>query len=394
MARFLFVVPPLIGHINPASSIAEELVRRGHEVAWAVHKDVIDVDFSPQEKVFSLPVDRELFEKIERESPNVRGVESVRFLYDEFCIPLARMSLQPLGEIVREYDPDILVCDHQMLAGALVARKLGIPWYSLVTTTASIIKVRDTIDAWLITLLAGLQKEYCIEQYVERPDYSPYGVIVFSTHALIGKEQKLYPAKYHFVGVALSNNFSHVEFPWSRLDDNKKKIFISFGTVSRDRSMRLYRVFMEALSDEPVQVVMVAPEDLKEEAPDNFIIQSRVPQVELLKYMDVVVCHAGHNTVCESLFMGVPLIVCPIRDDQPMIAQQVVDSGSGLFLRFGKATTKMAHSAVTKILNEDEFRQNAGRLQKSFTKCQGAKQASDILEAELICHSEYDYGIY
>ena len=35
VTRFLLVVPPLVGHINPLIGVADELARRGHEVAWA-----------------------------------------------------------------------------------------------------------------------------------------------------------------------------------------------------------------------------------------------------------------------------------------------------------------------------------------------------------------------
>ncbi|MDV9201520.1 glycosyltransferase, partial [Streptomyces sp. Wh19] len=34
MSRFLFVVPPLVGHINPTVGVAAELVASGHAVAW------------------------------------------------------------------------------------------------------------------------------------------------------------------------------------------------------------------------------------------------------------------------------------------------------------------------------------------------------------------------
>lgn len=34
MAKFVFVVPPLTGHINPTLSIGAALLQRGHEVAW------------------------------------------------------------------------------------------------------------------------------------------------------------------------------------------------------------------------------------------------------------------------------------------------------------------------------------------------------------------------
>ena len=36
MARILFTVPPLTGHINPALSVAAELELLGHDVRWAV----------------------------------------------------------------------------------------------------------------------------------------------------------------------------------------------------------------------------------------------------------------------------------------------------------------------------------------------------------------------
>ncbi|MYW45964.1 glycosyltransferase, partial [Streptomyces sp. SID161] len=35
MSGFLFVVPPLTGHINPAVGVAARLAAYGHRVAWA-----------------------------------------------------------------------------------------------------------------------------------------------------------------------------------------------------------------------------------------------------------------------------------------------------------------------------------------------------------------------
>lgn len=35
MSKFLFVVPPFFGHINPSLSIGRTLLEKGHEVAWA-----------------------------------------------------------------------------------------------------------------------------------------------------------------------------------------------------------------------------------------------------------------------------------------------------------------------------------------------------------------------
>jgi len=39
--RFLFVVPPLTGHVNPTVSVARALAARGHDVAWAAHPGTV-----------------------------------------------------------------------------------------------------------------------------------------------------------------------------------------------------------------------------------------------------------------------------------------------------------------------------------------------------------------
>lgn len=40
--------------------------------------------------------------------------------------------------------------------------------------------------------------------------------------------------------------------------------------------------------------------------------------------------------MCEALWHAVPLVVAPIRDDQPVVAGQVTDAGAGVRVRFGR----------------------------------------------------------
>lgn len=384
MAKMLIVVPPLTGHINPAVSLAAELRLRGHEVAWAVHRELIPDLLPADAEVYALPVESNL--QLGERSPGVRGLESVKFFYEQFCLPLARASLQPLQDIVQAVKPDLMICDHQMLAGALVARARRVPWFTLASTNVSILKMSAVIDAWIEEQLAALQRDYGVSVQA-RPDFSSHGVIVFSSEALLGGKYAYYQAPYHFVGPALMHRPMAVEFPWQELHSGASRMLISLGTVSRDRGLRFYEVMMEALDDliladsrRPLQVVMVAPEELRDRAPANFIVRPRVPQIALLAHMDAVVCHAGHNTVCEALSFGLPLIVAPIRDDQPIVARQVIDAGAGLFMRYGKVTVATARAAVEELLREPHYRHGALRLRESFQRLGGASQAAGILE--------------
>src|SRR5260370_25058177 len=211
------------------------------------------------------------------------------------------------------------------------------------------------IDAWIEEQFAVQQRDYVVPVQA-RPDFSSHGVIVFSSEALLGGKYAYYQAPYHFVGPALMHRPMAVEFPWQELHSGASRMLISLGTVSRDRGLRFYEVMMEALDDliladsrRPLQVVIAAPEELRDLAPANFIIRPRVPQIALLGHMDAVLCHAGHKTVCAALSFGLPLVVAPIRDDQPIVARQVIDAGAGLFLRHGKVTVATARPAVAEV---------------------------------------------
>lgn len=382
MARILIVVPPLAGHINPEVAVAHELGRRGHEVAWAAHEQLVRERLPAQARIFALPVDAQLERVIA--SPPVRGAESIQFFFEDFYVPLVRSSLPAVEAAIAAFRPDIVLCDQQMLSGALAARRAGVHWLTMATTSASFLKASDKLDEWVAAQLADLQRECGFSTVHEHPDFSPHGVVVFSSEMLVGTKYPRVPAHYHFVGPACGHRAEQPEFPWEQLRDDVPKLFISLGTVNRDRDLRFYRVMMQALADLPLQVVMVAPEVIAAEAPDNFIVRTRVPQLELLPRMSAVLTHAGHNTVCEALSCGLPLIVAPIRDDQPFVARQVLDAGAGLFMRHGKVSAQVARDAVIALLADDTLRIAARRLAESFRALGGAAQVADLVETRCL----------
>jgi MGT family glycosyltransferase len=157
-------------------------------------------------------------------------------------------------------------------------------------------------------------------------------------------------------------------------------VLVSLGTVNQARGTRFYDTVMAALGECPIQVVLVAPEDLAASAPRNFIVRTRVPQLQLLPRVHAVVCHGGHNTVCEALAHGVPLVVAPIKDDQPVIAEQVVNAGAGIRVRFGRVGPADLRAAVARVLAEPSFRLAASRIQTSFAAAGGAANAAALLE--------------
>jgi MGT family glycosyltransferase len=238
-----------------------------------------------------------------------------------------------------------------------------------------------TLDAWVADQYLMLQRRYLTpEKIVERPDFSPHRVIVFSIERLLGTAHGLIEAPYAFVGPSRGGGRRQVAFPWEWLREDCSKLLVSVGTVSRDHDGRFFEVIMAAVAGMPqVQAVMVAPSELAERAPDNVLIRDYVPQIELLAHVQGVICHAGHNTVCEALCAGVPLIVAPIRDDQPVIARQVINAGAALFMRHGKVTPAAARTAIESLLGTPSLISNARRLSQELCSASGAKGAAALI---------------
>jgi UDP:flavonoid glycosyltransferase YjiC (YdhE family) len=93
-----------------------------------------------------------------------------------------------------------------------------------------------------------------------------------------------------------------------------------------------------------------------------------------------VVCHGGQNTVCEALAHGLPLVVTPIHDDQPLIARQVTAAGAGVELRIEQLRAPELRDAVLAVLDEPAYRAAAGVIRDSFAAAGGATTAADRLE--------------
>ena len=372
MARILFTVPPLTGHLNPALAVADALQRQGHVVAWAVHAAAL-ADKLPATAIL-YPLDDQAAFALGGLSPQVRGLESVRLFFEDYALPMARAAWPHLQQAVHDFQPDVLVVDHQMLAGALVARQSGRPWVSLVSTSASILRMSETLDAWVAAQMAALQQDLLPAPLrVERPDFSPHAVLVFSVRELLAANAVMWPAPYHFVGPVRGSGRRHIDFPWTWLRPGRPLVLVSLGTVSRDRDTRFFSVMMQAARDLPLQMVLVAPESLQAEAPDNVLVRAYVPQIDLLTRAAAVICHAGHNTVCEALAAGLPLGLAPIRDDQPVIARQVIDAGAGLFIKQGKVSPAMARQALLRLLEDAALRQRAQAL-GDILRAQGGEE--------------------
>ena len=164
--------------------------------------------------------------------------------------------------------------------------------------------------------------------------------------------------KFYFVGPSVSNEVYNV------ISKTKKQIYISLGTVN-NKNNDFYKNCIQAFKELDIDVVMSVGKntDIKSlgDIPNNFCIKNSVNQIEVLQNSDVFITHCGMNSVNESLYYGVPMVLFPQHSEQKKVSDRVSDLEAGI------------------ILNNNKYKENAIKISESFNSAGGSKRASDII---------------
>lgn len=365
--RFLLVVPPLAGHIAPLRGVASVLAARGHTVAWC----------GPAPEVSTLvggpvfPAGESAPFALSLRPPELRGFAALKYLWESYLVPLADAMVPGVSAAVSSFEPDVVVVDQQAMAGALVAARCGLPWVTSASTSTELadpLGALPKIASWVSVLQTGLRARHGVLLGDLR--FSPHLVLAFTTRALAGPSRLAAPVAY--VGPALPAALGE----WSLVDD-RPLVVVTLGTSNVSVGARFLAESVDALAGMPsVQGLVVDPAGGL--VSESVRLERRIPQVAVFARASAVVCHGGHNTVCEALAAGVPLVVAPIRDDQSMLAQQVTTASAGVRLRFDRAKAADIRKAIESV---EVCRPGAERIRESFAAAGGAEEAASHLEA-------------
>ncbi|MER5350888.1 glycosyltransferase [Kitasatospora sp. NPDC002551] len=393
MSRFLMVVPPLTGHVNPTVGLARELVARGHEVAWTGTETALRPLLGPDARVFGTGT--RAFR-----AQGGHGLAAVRSLWEGFIVPYARFTVKALDAAVREYRPDALLVDQHTPAGALVAHRHRLPWGTLAPGAMELgrpFRALPLVEQWMTDLLRGLWRRAGLpeEEYTD-PRFSPALVLAFTGPALTGPPPAdaepagagALPARYAPVGPVLADRPADPAFPWERLRPDRRRVLVTMGTLSGELGADFLARAARALElcGPKVQAVFAAPGELlpaPSGLPADAVAVDRAPVLELMRRgaLDAVLCHGGMNTVGEALAHGLPLVTAPIRHDQPFVAARVAAAGAGLRVPFARVTPDHLGTALRSVLEEPGYRAAAARVGAGLLAGGGAVTAADRVEA-------------
>ncbi len=391
MKKIVFFCIPAHGHTNPTLGVVRELVSRGHQVwyySYYMMREKIEAagatfiscdDYDMEQKL--TPKDCVRIGKDLAFSTKIL-VDTTLALDDKVCTDMEQLR------------PDCIVADSMAVWGKAVAMKLGIPFVSSTTTFAfnqHSAKIMHQGIREIVQMILSMPK---ITKQIKRLQKNGYPVRSIldiiqndnDTHTIVYTSPEFQPCsetfsdRYAFVGPSIRPVSNRPEDQIRKTRD--KLIYISMGTVNNDM-MPLYKRCLTALADADYQVIMSVGNLVSIEEfgalPEHFAVYSHVDQIAVLQQADAFISHCGMNSVNESLYFGVPLIMLPQTAEQRGVAERVSQLGAGI--KLCKTDAASIRTAVKTLFSDSTYHQNAAKICNGFQKCSGTKGAADkILE--------------
>nr|QNH67989.1 UDP-glucuronosyltransferase-like protein 7 [Brachionus koreanus] len=114
--------------------------------------------------------------------------------------------------------------------------------------------------------------------------------------------------------------------------------------------------------------------------PENILLMTFVPQIELLKRAKLFITHCGMNSSSEAIHYGVPIIGIPIKADQPILAHIMCNELKlGIHLDALSITTDNLQDAILKIFQDQSFSIKAKELSLISRNYKGSSVAAELI---------------
>lgn len=435
MTRFGIFCPPAIGHLNPMCVLGRELQRRGHEVILFGVPDALA-------KVANLSITQ--WEIGANEFP----AESINLAYKKlgeltgraglkFTIALLQREMQMLfreaPQAIRAAEIECLIVDQITPAIATVADFLNLPFVTVCNAmlihqepavppyfthwsyaATPWVQWRNQLGNALINRLARAlwqeivtqRRQWKLPLYQQRHDAgSPLAQVCQLPPAFDFPRQFL-PAHFHYIGRFQDPSgtepitFKNIAFPFDRLD-GRPLIYASLGTL-QNRRPEIFECIAQACLGLDAQLVISLGNPNAEviELPGHPIVVPFAPHQRLIERSQMVITHAGMNTVLTALSCGVPLVAIPITNEQPGIAARLERTQAGKRIRLSELNPTTLRHAVMEVLTQPSYRNHAQRIQQNIQAAGGVVRAADIIEEAaqtrrpvIAQAARFDYGL-
>ena len=404
------------GHLNPLITLSHELVSRGHEVTFFLPGEFESRIRSQGLGFYPLNVpdcDPPRNDNGSAIQPKPGWIEATR----------AKLGYldQEIGVYMREYlaaisavGLDALLMGEITLAGPTVAELLGTPYFVVSTSIPHNFgwsapqallpdrtwqeELQTRIFEVSIFSMRGPVRRI-LDRYRRLVGLGPIAEIGASFPELahitqwprcLDAPREELPDRFFYTGPFVDAGArSPVEFPWNKLS-GRPLVYASLGTT-RKADPEIYHRVASACAGLDLQLVITlgGRRSLQSFAnlPGDPLVVENAPQLDLLKRADLVITHAGPNTVLETLLSGKPMLAMPLALDQPAVAARLERLGVAEVLSPQHRSAEEIREALLKLRTESSCREAAKAIQAQLQSLEGTVQAAFVVEEALAKHA-------
>lgn len=395
MSKIVFFSIPAHGHTNPTIPVIAELVKRGHEV-W--YYSFLEFKAKIEETgARFIECDSFLPPLSAKELEHKAGKDFAALI--EMVVDTTIAMDKNVCEELTAFKPDCIVSDSICFWGKLFAKKLDIRYICSTTTFAfnrHTAKLMKRSIKEIVKMIMGMPR---IKQKVKLLQSQGYHVDNFisiiennnETDTIVYTSKEFQPLadtfsdRYAFVGPSIGQSARE-----ELKERHNKLIYISLGTVL-NQNKHFYKHCLEAFKNTDYDVVMSVGSKTDVDAlgsiPANFTIQQHVDQIVILQQADIFITHSGMNSVNESLYFGVPMVLFPQHSEQLLVTERTVELGAGIKLKDDRPSSLV--KAVAKISGDVRYQKNAEKLAHTFHQAGGPVKAADAIEQKIKSRSGF-----
>jgi hypothetical protein len=354
--KVLAVCVPVAGHVTPLLPLLRSMVDSGDEVVVATGEAVADAVTKSGARVH--PVPGGLDDWFGRLGSRIKGAPGdglppdriehyfVPRLFAEIVTDAMIDEVLAAGTALR---PDLVVFDTEAFAGPLAADVLGVP------------AVHHSIGSLLAPEVVELAADAVspLWRSFDRQPRRDAGLYQGVTLTIC--PSSLAPDRVPGDSLALRPTVLPRR---PRRSAARPLVYVTLGTLWSDPAV--FRAVLEAMADEPVDVVATVGGDQDPAAlgavPANARVERFIPQAELLPDCAVVVHHAGAGTMFGALAHGLPQLALPQAADNFTNAEMLHRSGAGRTLMPAEVSPETVRLAVKTLLEEPSCSVAAGKI--------------------------------
>jgi MGT family glycosyltransferase len=191
------------------------------------------------------------------------------------------------------------------------------------------------------------------------------------------RSQPLAPT-WHNLGSCVRRSEETWQVPAS-LGGRGKLVYLSLGSLG-SADVELMQRFIDLLGSTDHRVIVsMGPQHDELRLADNMWGAELVPQPLVLPEVDLVVTHAGNNTVTEAFHHGKPMIAHSLFWDQHDNAQRIDELGFGTRLTPYRFRDDDLLSAVERLLADDPLHERMAAIASGLQAQPGTHRAAELI---------------